>query len=789
MTFPNTKIDSLPRFIENYSLNHGVDELEKLLNECSISGEEPLFHLLSLKDQQLLLLMLFKQFATDKKPHTLKQIVHGLICYVDSLNSTPDETVIPFATQEFTDLVMRPTTLLDLALSSRLKVLQKNIHKEHQDKKTEWKNTLKIFSKLAHNYIHELPLTLFAEVLHEHKSQTSPSNEALAFALCRLSEVFYVINKTPEEDINLLHIERCNLLSEYIKTEEDSTLNFYLFAQVLKEHHPHPINSPMRECKSEDTLSSQELDIFIAIVTSPHTPEHVRNEILQTYKNESATTKTRELAQRIEDTMLLKNVPLKAFLAGENVDAYLNCLYSMLRGYKRQKFHEFSPHNMRANFLLFLACSVRKNDSNSLTLLLLSLPYCIQYLDGLCSNALSQSIDGSEEDLTTALAGRIEDFLHEEETLEQSTNEWPSINQVLRHIAASQIEDPLLLLQNAVVAWNVVAKPDPKAIAIALRACADFAHGFTHAEESIQSIAYSLLESLARDDEKRLGASGSLDFDELFMIKALFRLLKLDGRELDGKNPGWTTTLEGQELELFISLANSPRATKPTRAALFPYYTKNGASEKCHFLAIRIAPNLAFDQLLQLARKLEEPSLSLFVDTVNSQKFPHDYRERLVRHFFNLKTIEGLSFAARISPCLGPSWLTAFLRTLDETTPSICVTEQHQHTLRHLCNARWLNDKQTTLFTLDDDKTRELLALLNKVTNKFWLEEELTADFFQSKIKILLEDTLRAGKRSPSPEASLRPIALKKSASELLPRESVEVLMRVVQKDYGKSSE
>lgn len=768
MTFPISKPFATPLF-EDYNPQSEIDTLMSLMEGCTISHEEPEFYTYSLERIQAILLLRFESYSQKRDDAHFCDLIHALLAYVISMNKHKDEAVPALFTQEFIELISSPTARVDVALESRVKVYRASGCTSTQKKHQEWQSLLKVVAILV-STVTKPTLSFFVKILANYTCYAKPNPDELAFALCRLAEVEFRLS-CPDDDFALLHLNRFELLKGYAAQENDYKIKIYLLSKVLKEDPTHPMNMDSLHVRWVDSLRPFEADFLVALVVDASFAEDQRAALLDLCEGPVHTTASRTLADRIKTAIMLQEVPLNAFLNKLDITGYLQCLEQVLLGKKHQRFCDLSPQLLKANFLLLLACSATEDYSRCLTLLLLALPYCVHHLGGICSDELTASLSGSEEDIQYALYGRIEDFLEQNQAPESPSNEWLSVNQVLRYIASAEVEEPLVLLNRSLTTWKTLADPDPKTVALAIRVCADFANGLTRLEDSVQAIAYNLLDCLVQNDEnQRKRVQPKEPVDPLFMIKVFFWVLNGYAEvPLNGKNPTWTESLDGQELEIFARLANSGRAKEQARNALFSHYTRKDASIRSLLLAVKIAPSLTGEQLKKLIERLQEPQISLLIEELNDPLFPEKSKSDLFWYFYKINTPSSLLLAARMYKVMGLSRLMLLLRALDRLAPySMDTTEEHKQLLTCLANSSWACDSEITIYTTEDAKSIELVDLICKLAGRFWLEGEITADFCRKKLTTMVGHIIRAKQRSPSPQPELLPRVLKISASKLV---------------------
>lgn len=762
MTFSVTKPHSTPLF-EDYNPQSEIDTLMSLMKGCTISHEEPEFYTYPLNRIQALVLLRCESYSREKDEAHFYQLIHALLSYVICMNKQKDEPVPALFTQEFVKSILDPTARLDIELKSRVRVYRTNGASSTHETHEEWKCLLKVVTILASTTTNQ-PLSFFVKILANYKQYANPNPDELGFALCRLAEVMFCLG-SQEENLELLHRERFKLLEEFCAKETDPKIKLFLLSMVLKEDSTHPMKKDPLQIRWVDSLRNFEADFLVRLVVDESFPVNERESLIYFCEGAVHTTASKELADRIKTALILQKVPLDDFLNKRTIAPYLECLEQVLLGKKYQRFCDLSPQLLQANFLLLLAGSATEQYSHCLTLLLRALPYCVHHLVGICSNELTASLSGSEDDIMLALRGRIEAFLDQNQPQEPLLNDgWLTVNDVLRYIASSQDEEPLELLKKSLLTWKTLADPDSKTVALAIRVCADFANGLTHLEESVQGIAYNLLDSLLQDDERQLKRIQSAEqLNPLFMIRVFFWVLNgYAETPLDGKNPSWTESLEGQELEIFACMANSTRAKKQTSTTLFKHYTRNNASPKSLLLACKIAPSLTGGQLQKLVVRLQEPQLSLLIEELNSPIFPENSKSDLFWYFYKQNTVSSLLLASRMYKVMGLSRLMLLLKALDKLeTYSIDENKVHKELLKCLVHSSWACDTEITLYTSEDPKSIELVGLICKLANRFWLEAEITDEFCRNKIRTMVGEVIRAKQRSPSPQPELLSRVLK----------------------------
>lgn len=756
---------SLPPIFGDYNPNSEMDTLLTLMEGCTISHEEPVFYTYSLPRVQAILLLRFESYSKEKCEAYFRDLIHALLAYIVCINKLDENTLSTLFPEDFIELIERPATLVDAALESRVKVYRSQVASNKQEKHQEWKTVLKVIKRLG-NPAEKPPVSFYVDILTSYKKHANPNADELGFALCRLGEVMFNLG-CQDDNLEQLHLQRFTLLEAFSKQEYEYKTKIHLLAKVLKEDSTHPMNIRTLQNRWVDTLRDFEADFLVGLVVDASFAEDQRASLLDLCEGPEQTPASLKLADRIRTEIMLQEVPLRAFLSDCDINNYLKCLEQVLLGGKFQRFCDFSPQKLKANFLLLLACSASKEYSHCLIQLLYALPYCVDHLGGICSKELTASLSGSDEDIMDALCGRIEDFLEKEQTSEALPDEWLTVNQVLRYIASEPIAEPLVIIKKSLANWSVLAAPLPKTMALAIRVCADFAHERTYFEGSVKAISYNLLESLVdasrRHPQKSQTAIGS---DPLFFIKVFFWVLNgYAEKPLNPKDASWTEGLEGQELEIFAGLVNSPRAKEQARIHLYSYYTRADASIKSLWLAIKIAPSLTGQQLKMLMQRLQEPELSLLIKELNSPIFPEESKSVLFWHCYKLNTPSSLLLASRMYKAMGISRLMLLLKTLDKLTPySIGTTEAHKEMLKCLVDSSWTYDSEITLYTTTDPKAVELVDLIWKLSDRFWLDGEITKELCVKKIQKMINEVIRAKQRSPSPQPELLPAVLKMNA-------------------------
>ncbi len=694
----------------------------------------------SFYDKQFLVIRLLTIYGTAKTQDNAEALIKALLTYVREIDNQAEEELPVICTESFMTCFDRGATGF---LNARMKELKQYGPSELQNKRTEWQNLCKIAGNM-------LEPASYAHVLYSYKEEQTLSDEDFGFCMLRLSELMVIINKRPIEQAALAD-ERRAFLYSYLAVDANPANAFVLFKSMLQDQYGSLFVESGWECK----LSDEECELFAAIIALPSVTREQWTMVVQRAKDLGA--------QKMREAVVLKKIPLNTYSEGHSIDEFLEILECVLTGKSTRKFSAFSDDDKQAIFLLLLAASFDAKETKSLTLLLLSIPYVVHNLQRV---RLKDSLNGSEADLKRILQCQIATFYSPQ--ADNLGSDWPSVNQVIRHVASQQIVEPIALLTRALVLWHLQTSPRPKQAAAAIKACAEFAVGLTEVGESIQDITHHLLLALA---------SSVANTGDLSMVNVLFHLLQLDGKKLEPKGPSWTEQLEEKEIDLFSNLLTTSQLASTIYDELFTYYTREGSSEKCFQLALHIAPCLHVKQLKILIQHLNSPERrALFVKVVCSDVFRAKTRENLVAYLLT-KTVDDLLLAGQISLSFTINDLTCYLEALSQKIPySLSVTPTHKDALRELNKKPWCITHDNMIYTIADDNAEKLLTLLNTATEKMWLTDELPPTLWVQKLQQTIDMRLMERKRSPSPQPMLLPAVLRKSASPLLSREPQEVL-------------
>ncbi len=719
--------------LEDYPTAIDPNLLETMFNKISFTKRD------TFQDIQFQLLCLLAKYTEAKTPPNAEDLLKALLTYAVALNKSPQEEVPVICTASF----MAAFEMGNIAtLEMRIQEIKRSGPSEPKNKMIEWQNLCKVAALL----LDPLP---YANLLFSYKQEQKLSQEELDFCMLRLTEVIFFINKKPL-DVNALHEERTFFLSSYLEVDQDAYSTLFLFKAMLKDRYGADFVEDRWECR----ISDKECELFAAIISKPTFTREQRTQVVK---------RTIDLgADRLKEAIVFKNVPLRDFLEKHPIDDFLDSLEKVLTGKSERRFTTFLDDDKQAIFLLLLAASIESKETKNFSLLLLCLPYCIQNLQ------------------TVKLQGPIERhiarFLAPQPAAEQQESSWPSINQVMRHVGMQQMDEPLVLLTSSLVTWNMLSTPTAKQTAYALKACAEFAEGLSSVAESLQDITHHLLLALA---------SSHANCGTLFTVNVLFHLLRLEGKELDAQGPSWTETLKEEEVELFSNLLTSSQVSSSIYNDLFSYYTREGASEKCFTLALHIAPCLTPKQLLILAGKLtSQARRELFVKVISQDSFSEEKRNRLATKLLE-GSFDSILLATQIRPKLTLFELRTHVQALNAKIPyHLSATELHKEVLQELYKKPWCMSDESRVYTTSDMSAKELLARLDEVTAKAWMEDTLTSKLWNEKLEQTISDRIRDNRRSPSPPPTLLSSVLTRSASPLLSRESQEVLVVHLKKSY-----
>lgn len=701
------------------------------------------------KDKQFQVMLLLAKYGQAKTIPNRDPLIKALLTYVLELNQNSQEEVPVICTQEFMDSF---EAAKEGFLDARLEQAKRQGPASPQDKKVEWQNLCKVIGSL----VYPAP---FADILYAYKQEQALSLEDLAFCMLRLTELM-LFTKNPPRDRDALHSERLAFLQAYLEQDPELKNSLFLIKSLLQEQYGAQFIQGDWECK----LSSAECDLFALFMSHPALDPKLYAMMLK---------RTVECgAHELREAIVFKKVPLHRFLSNQPIDDFLDCLEKVLTGKSQRRFTQFLDDDKQAIFLLLLAATLQNNNHKSLTLLLLCLPYCIHNLRKV---SLKGSLDGSEEDLQLAIRRQIGNFLAPHAQVQLASDEWPTINQVMQHVASCQVNEPILLLTRSLVYWMALCRPAAKEVAVAVRASAQFAEGLTEVGNSTQDITHHLLVELAASDANPGG---------LFMVQVLYCLVKMDGKNVTPKGPAWTELLEEPEIELFSSLLTSRTLASSIYNELFSHYTREGASEKCFVLALHIAPKLTFEQLKVLVEQLTTPSrVALFVRVVSSTEFSFERRRQLVGHLIHCNTQEMLLLAVSITPVLPLNDVIAYVAAVTHLVPNpFSITETHQKIIRELYKKNWVISNDYPVYTTGDSNAINLLNQVFAAVDRVWLEDELPRSRWEQKLQETIAEKIKGGRRSPSPQPNILPLVLRKSASPLLSREPPEVLVVHLQK-------
>jgi len=726
---------TFPIIIDDYQTTPDATLIADMLEGLSLTKNA------HFKDKQYHLLLLLNKTNQAKTIPNAHRLVQALLTYVLELNRIEHEEVPVICTEGFMEQFESGKQPLGKLLEERLTRLDRRGHSSLEDKKKEWQNLCKVVGTLL-EALFDAPAKEFCQLLEAYRQQQSLTREEFSFCFLRLAEILLAITKKPSTEETLQN-KRIAFLDQYRQIASSSLECLYLYRAHLVEEYGAVVANSDWECR----ITEDEQKLFAHLITAKDVAqEHVVSTI------ERCRTKgAQELAERI----LSHTVPLQAVLEGHNVDDYISYLDRVLTGKSKVAFSSFSDEAKQAVVLLLFATTCQE-DEKSASLLLCAIPYCINNLRNVTSGRLTASLTGSEEDIKGAIHRQIGKFLLSRPKVSDEQDAWPSVNQLLRHIAANQMQEPMLLLTRALVSWKRDASPTPKQAALAIRCFAQFAEGFTEVGDSVHDITHHLLLSLVTSSIEKKG---------LFLVNVLFHLEKMEGKELTPTGPSWTETLDDDELSLFSSLLTGSDIDAKIYKELFSHYTREGATDKSLALAVHITPALEIRQIKQLISRLNEPLTALFIQVVTSTTFPPKKYPQIVASLFHAKTVKSLLLAVRLMPSLYLHDLVNVIAQLDELTPASCApTEEHRAIVRSLNQAVWHIAKEFVIHTTLDERAHKLLQSLHALTAKLLLENEFSPTHWEQKLQEAINLAIRLGKKSPT-MLPLLPTVLRRSVS------------------------
>lgn len=412
--------------------------------------------------------------------------------------------------------------------------------------------------------------------------------------------------------------------------------------------------------------------------------------------------------ETIDTFHLVARAPLVEYSEGQNIGLHLARLEEVLNNKHELKFHHLSPRAIQEWFFLLLASSQDEDTTKSMTLLLHALPYCVNKLKGVATDSLKSSLSSTDdEEIISAIHDQIKVLIKTTESRSEE-NDWPTLNAVMKFAASDQIQEPIPILRLAILNWMAITKPGPIDVADVVKACAQFALGFTRVSESVQGITYNLLRSFT----ERHG------FD---LAPVLVQLLGADGSSYK-----WTDSLEGEELDLFVTIAN--RTITRKKHHLVAYCTRTEATAKSRALAIRLAPALTYDQACHVINCLQGEELELFLEAVRKETFPRDNRALIYESLRKKRLYLAVKLFAQYNLPLLKQVLTQFKELLHKKN-GLEVTNEDKETVRVLFKAQWFNDTEIAI------EVAKLTDLLTEIVNKCWLEDEITKEMIDEKVR------------------------------------------------------
>jgi hypothetical protein len=522
-------------------------------------------------------------------------------------------------------------------------------------------------------------------LLHEYVEVLKPSDETLAYTFSGCVS---------------MASSRWALLEQFCSAPRHDDIKLRLFLSSVDERPRHP-----------EELQGKERALFIEIVTKKTFSDTLRQQL-----SERCTAPFFEL---IQTKAFLRNVP------SEISRKYLDCLIKVLRGESSLTLSALNPKDLRAVFMFLLYATAQ--EEQTLQLLFDALPYCIGQFEAMGTEALSSSLEGSDEEVVKSLLERLEQLSLEART---DTPSLPGVMlQMVRRVVANQIEEPLVCLQSSLHTFIRLSKPSAKELAATICACSIFAEEITTLDGIFSHHLFLRLITQ--------------DMDSEFVLNLLFYLLH--PQEKFPSNYAWMLSLEP-------ALVNHPSFHEKARDAIVRCLIDQNSTEslllaaklskpftQAHIILDKLATIL--DSAVQDAKAMQDlESKSLLMgaehsQTVKAAPIKSDYGSR---------------------DCVDLASSTAESRIIE------ALTGEHVAIVQSLFASTWTN---TSLGSSVDADALSFLATFASVCKRLGIQEMITPTECQAKIQTMVISSLRQ-RRSPSPPPTLRSSILKLNSSE-----------------------
>ncbi len=635
--------------------------------------------------RQDLLMQLAETFKvpnnTSPDDDRLQKLIEAYVAYRRCLLNSYQETIPSFMTEAISK--PSPRGQKSLILKARGDALQKNYHVPQRNKNDEWNDVVLLTAHALEDLFD--PYVRFARLM------TPETFEIFAELLGALR---------PSEPPHTL---RCTLLHEFVKVYHKGDETIDLLQKVIKSDETHPVHAEKGiwiQC-----LREYEEDILLTICLHPDFKKSTRCDLIALCLGNGDDAKGRELAA----TMCVRS-----FTGSYTVESFLVKLHAMFTSNTKERFDQLRSERIQALFLWLLLGSTLKDDKNrdiSCHLVLLyALPYCIDHLQGLATDSLKSSLNGSDGGITRALCQTMNE-LSLTGSIAPTSNEWNEINKLLCRVIAPRTEKPFCILKESLCYWYARTVPSGRRIARVLAIFEQFAQGFLVPE---LDICHRLLKELVIYDNKLLQfRKTSLEAHEHLLIQVLASLLNKDPL-----SPVWLKNLEGKELESFLAVAESIRCRKYLSEIVFPICITEESGEKGLSLAIRLCPYIPDHLLLTLYYRCCERGLKeIFIQTARAPNFPEKRREWLFHQLY-YSDPEG---AARFYQIIPGNTLLLLLNRLS------LVTEPYPNLLKYLCfDAPW---------AIDSNSKEKVISLFLQLVKKCGLDTEISLKELESKLK------------------------------------------------------
>ncbi len=630
--------------------------------------------------QQDLLLQLAETF---KVPHTrtpsdsqLQHLLEAFVAYRKLILDTPDAQIPAI----FSDDILRHKSREVLALKLPL---QKKLSPELRNKDDEWKDIVQM-TAFALDHLFD-PYVRFAAILNLDNFDI-------------LSELLHAMQ--PNEP---LHHLRCVLLHEFVKAQDDGDTSLKLLQHIIESDNTHPLHTK-KNGSWITLLREYEEDILLTACLKPTFKKSTRCELVRLcLEADGEDTKSRELAATII---------VRAFTGKKSVEAFLSELHFMFTNNPQSRFDKQKPERIEAIFLWLLLGSTLKEDQNRAIschlVLLYALPYCIDYLQGLASDSLTKSVDGSDIEIKRALCETINE-LSLTGSIAPTSADWEQINKLICRVIAPRTTAPLETLVPSLCYWYARTNPSGRRIARVLSIFEQFVHGVGKQEEHV---AHLLFRELVSYDNKLLAVRpGNRSEPDGFFVTAFAQIV-----DQDMTNPSWIQTLSEVEQKTFFALSQNNRSRRYLNVELFPKCFQD--YEKDLPWALSLCPSLDVMNLLKVAQGCTVTNKpALFIEAMKSRAISEKTRDAIFQHLYYGEPENSLQFYEIV-----PSHSVLLVLTRLQS-----AFANYPDAFKYLCF-------KATIAVSPNDKEK-VYSLFMAIRSKYGLQSEISEDLIKEKLK------------------------------------------------------